>query len=558
MILTRVQHPLTAHLLTCAWALVIPPNWVWASPQNRENQLPRQVLQTLRQAQVPASALSVLIAPLPQRTERPPKPERPGQQSNLTAPGQPAPPPPDTGRPQTLSRSLAYQAHTAVNPASVMKLFTTYAGLSLLGPEHVWRNRVYTDGPVREGVLLGNLIVRGSGDPKLVVERLQDLLQQVQAAGVREVRGDMVLDRSVFDVRERSEPFDDEPLRPYNVSPDGLLLNFKAVVYRFTPDAASGQVQLRFEPPLAGFSAPALLPASPAPCNDWRSQLKADFSQPLQVRFAGSYPTRCGEREWPVAYPEPEAYAPRVMQALWLNAGGQLSGQVRYGTRTASAKLLLEAPSLPLSEVIKDINKFSNNVMAQQLFLTLSSELGAPGRFEASRLRLSQWWRSAFAGQDAPVLDNGSGLSRSERSTAQALTALLQAAQAGPHAAAFIDSLSVAGVDGTAARMKERLPQSPVLGQAWLKTGSLRDVVSVAGFVQGQSGRRYTLVAVLNHPNAHQARAALDQLLEWTVRDTISDTQSGTIRDTNRDTNRNTLNDTVRDPKPAPQRTRTP
>ncbi len=174
--------------------------------------LPPAVIKVLRQAQVPPSAMSVLIAPLP-----------------------------DGHTPaKALPRHLSHHAQTAVNPASVMKLFTTYAGLSLLGPDHVWRNRVYTDGTVRDGVLHGQLIVRGSGDPKLVVERLQDLLAQVRAAGIREVRGDMVLDRSVFDVRERSEPFDDEPLRPYNVGPDGLLLNFKAVVYKFTPDTASG------------------------------------------------------------------------------------------------------------------------------------------------------------------------------------------------------------------------------------------------------------------------------------------------------------------------------
>jgi D-alanyl-D-alanine carboxypeptidase/D-alanyl-D-alanine-endopeptidase (penicillin-binding protein 4) len=453
--------------------------------------LPRQVLQTLQEAKVPPSALSVLITPLPNKLP------------SATAP-----------------RHLSHQAHASVNPASVMKLFTTYAGLSLLGPDHVWRNRIYTEGTLRDGVLQGNLIVRGSGDPKLVVERLQDLLAQVQAAGVREVRGDIVLDRTVFDVRDRSEPFDDEPLRPYNVSPDGFLLNFKAVVYKFTPDVASGQVQVRFEPPLAGFSAPTQLPLTQSPCSDWRGQLQADFSQAQQVRFAGRYPVSCGEREWPVAYPEPEAYAPRVMQASWQVAGGKLTGQVRYGTRSASARLLLEAPSLPLSEIIQDINKFSNNVMAQQLYLTLSSELGAPGRFEASRVRLSQWWRSGFAGQDEPVMDNGSGLSRHERSTARALTALLQTANAGPHAKHFSNSLSVAGIDGTTARIKDRNPQSPVIGNAWLKTGSLRDVASVAGYVQGQSGQRYTLVAVLNHPNAQQARRALDQLLEWTVRDT--------------------------------------
>lgn len=456
--------------------------------------LPPAVLKTLRQAQVAPSAVSVLITPLPAANA-------PGLAAEMAIP------------------RLSHRPQAASNPASVMKLFTTYAGLSLLGPDHVWRNRVYADGAVRDGVLHGNLVVRGSGDPKLVLERLQDLLGQVVAAGVREVRGDIVLDRSVFDVRERSEPFDDEPLRPYNVSPDGLLLNFKAVVYKFTPNAASGQVQVRFEPPLAGMDAQTQLPASNAACNDWRSQLKADFSQTLQVRFAGSYPTRCGEREWPVAYPDPEQYAPRVMQALWLAAGGRLSGQVRYGLRPASARLLVDAPSLPLAEVIQDINKFSNNVMAQQLFLTLSSELGAPGRFEASRLRVLQWWRSALPGQEEPVLDNGSGLSRTERSSAASLTALLQAAHTGPYAQAFVKSLSQAGIDGTTARLKERNPQSPVIGNAWLKTGSLRDVVSVAGYVQGQSGQRYTVVAIVNHPNASQARPALDQLLEWTVHD---------------------------------------
>jgi D-alanyl-D-alanine carboxypeptidase/D-alanyl-D-alanine-endopeptidase (penicillin-binding protein 4) len=502
MTLTRTVRPLLKTVFT---RLLVALIWTLAAAgKANAEQLPAEVLKTLRQAQVPASALSVLITPLP---NSPSSPETTAQ----LAP---------TARHSDRPRYLAHQAQASVNPASVMKLFTTYAGLSLLGPEHVWHNRIYTDGTLQAGVLNGNLIVRGSGDPKLVVERLQDLLAQVQAAGVREVRGDIVLDRSVFDVRERSEPFDDEPLRPYNVSPDGLLLNFKAVVYKFTPDAASGQVQVRFEPPLAGFSAPTQLPLSQGACTDWRRQLQADFSQALQVRFAGSYPARCGEREWPVAYPEPDAYAPRVVRALWLGAGGQLTGQVRYGMRSATARLLVDAPSLPLSDIIQDINKFSNNVMAQQLYLTLSSELGSPGRLEASRLRLSQWWRSGFAGHPEPVLDNGSGLSRSERSTASALTALLQTAHTGPHAQPFLRSLSLAGVDGTAARLKDRNPQSPVIGNAWLKTGSLRDVASVAGYVQGQSGQRYTLVAVLNHPNANQARPALDQLLEWTVRDT--------------------------------------
>lgn len=451
--------------------------------------LPAPVIKALRQAQVPPQSLSVLIAPLP------------------SAPN-------EAWRPR-----LAQHEQDAVNPASVMKLFTTYAGLQLLGPDFTWRNRIYTDGPIKDGVLQGNLIVRGSGDPKLVIERLQDLIGQIMAKGVREVRGNIVLDRSVFDLAPRKDPFDDEPLRPYNASPDGALLNFKSVIYTFTPDPASGRARVRSEPPLTGLSVPADVPLRSGPCQDWRSELKADFSQNLQTRFAGSYPASCGERAWPVAYPNPEDYAPRVFQALWLQAEGQLTGQTVYGPTPAKAKLLLEARSLPLAEVVADINKFSNNVMAQQLFLTLSSELGAPGRFEASRLRLDQWWRNQFPGLPAPVLDNGSGLSRSERSTARSLTALLQLASQGEAAPAFRNSLSIAGVDGTAARLKDRQPNAAAIGKAWLKTGSLRDVASIAGYVQGDSGRMYTLVAVLNHANAQQARPALDALLEWTVRD---------------------------------------
>jgi D-alanyl-D-alanine carboxypeptidase/D-alanyl-D-alanine-endopeptidase (penicillin-binding protein 4) len=426
------------------------------------------------------------------------------------------------------SPRLAHRASETMNPASVMKLITTYAGLSLLGPQYVWRNRVYTDGPVQAGVLHGNLILRGSGDPKLVVERLQDWMAQINAAGVREVRGDILLDRSVFDVSPRSEPFDDEPLRPYNVSPDGLLLNFKAVIYTFSPDVAAGLVRVRYEPPLAGFEVPQELPLRAGPCNDWRRQLQADFSQSHAARFAGTYPTSCGERAWPVAFAAPEAYAPQLVRALWLASGGRLTGQVRDGNVPARARLLLEAPSLPLAEVIADINKLSNNVMAQQLFLTLSSDLGATGRFEASRLRLSRWWRTQFASQPEPLLDNGSGLSRSERSSAQALTALLHAASTSPHAQAFENSLAIAGVDGTAARLRERNPNSPVIGQAWLKTGSLRDVASVAGYVQGQSGQRYSVIAIINHPNANLARPALDALLEWTVRDTNNPVNAST------------------------------
>mgnify|MGYP000423284407 CR=1 FL=1 len=161
------------------------------------------------------------------------------------------------------------------------------AALELLGPDFTWTNRVYVDGPVTDGVLDGNLIIRGSGDPKLVLERVDALLRQVMAQGVREVRGDIVLDRSIFQVPERHPgAFDDEPLRPYNASPDGLLVNFKSLVFTFTPDPAHSQALIRSEPPIAGVEIPASLALVSGPCGDWRAGLRADFSSPDRVRFA--------------------------------------------------------------------------------------------------------------------------------------------------------------------------------------------------------------------------------------------------------------------------------
>ena len=481
----------TSRIFTLSLALLLvnhPLNLMAAE----KNKIPPQVLSALQQANVPLSAVSILITPL--ATEN---------QSNST----------------NLQPRLSHRANVDMNPASVMKLITTSAGLSILGPDFTWRNRIWIDGPVVGGVLQGNLYVKGSGDPKLVLERLQSLLQEVMAKGIKEVHGDILLDGSVFDLPIKSPAsFDDEPLRPYNVAPQGLLLNFNAMLFKFSPDHGLGIAKIEGEPPLANVQWPVAVSLTSGPCQDWRSQLRADFSQADNIRFQGAYPASCGEQKWPVAYVQPNTFAPRMVQAMWAQAGGKLKGQVRTGITPKQAKLWHEAHSLPLSDIVADINKFSNNVMAQQLFLTLSSQQGA-GNFEASRQIVLRWWQQKLPAQALPVIDNGSGLSREERSNALALGELLQWAAASNFSAALENSLAIAGVDGTVSRLKDRAPKSVAIGRARLKSGSLRDVASLAGYVEGLSGQRYVFVVLINHPNANAARAAFDKLLEWTVED---------------------------------------
>ena len=463
--------------------------------------LPASVRQALALARVPPDALSVVISSIPATSTL----------STQPLAGAVLPP------------RLQHRADIQRNPASVMKLVTTYAALDTLGADFTWKNRVYTDGFVghngNPGVLEGNLILRGSGDPKLVLERIQDLFAQVQASGVREVRGDIVLDRSVFDVPNTNPAdFDDEPLRPYNVLPDGFLLNFKSLIFSFTPDEARGRAIVRSEPPIAGVDIPAEVPLAKGVCADWKGRLHADFFTPVKIHFGGGYAASCGERVWPVAYSDPHSYAVRVVEAMWHQSGGKLSGQVRMGTTPRNARLLLTAESLPLADIIADVNKFSNNVMAQQVFLTLSAQ-NRQGSFSATQRVVTAWWKKNFSGHALPVLENGSGLSRKERASASALTALLHHAGTSANAQVFTNSLGIAGVDGTAARMKERNAASQAIGRAFLKTGTLKDVAAIAGYVNAASGQRYSIVAIINHANAGAARGALDALVEWTVQD---------------------------------------
>ena len=499
--LNRASFRPTTRVFWPAWARRLAAALLAAVALPACAQLPPSVSAALQRAQVPVDAMSALVVPVD-----PPLADR-----------------------------LRYRAGASVNPASVMKLVTTYAALDLLGADFTWDTQFLTDGTLDQGALRGNLYVRGGGDPKLVLERLQAAFFALQDKGVRVILGDMVLDQSAFELPAHDAgAFDGEALRPYNASPDALLVNFKSVVLTFRPDNAAGVARVLSEPPLTGLAVDATVPLSRrSGCGDWRASLQARFDDPSRIRFEGQYPSACGERVWPVAYQDPSSYAARAMEGLWRASGGAITGQVRSGLTPPGARLLHSALSLPLSDIINDVNQWSNNVMAQQVFLTLGrlaparvDELTEPhsplqpmraARFERSREVVGRWWRTTFGIRaGAPVMDNGAGLSRDERITPDALAELLRHAARHRQGAQFVQSLSIAGVSGTAARMA-RSSDSAARGNAWLKTGTLRDVTGIAGYVNTRSGKRYVVIGFVNHPNAPAARPALEALVEWTA-----------------------------------------
>lgn len=467
---------------------------------------------------------------------------------------------------------ISLNADRAMNPASTMKLLTTFVSLETLGPAYRWKTEAYLDGKLENGVLQGDLVFKGYGDPKLTVEEFWMWLRELRQRGLREIRGDIVLDHGFFEaVNQDPAAFDNDPNRAYNVGTSALLLNFNALHLHLIPDGHATIALL--EPDLAGYTAINRITTS----NKLHCGSEDDYKARLDghdIVLEGRIPAGCGEADDYFSLLPQDEYFFAVFSALWHELGGTLQGKMRAGTAPADQTPFASYISPPLSEVIRDINKFSNNIMARQLFLTLGAagaaqeahaypgagiplaadakddrdESSAPKALGETSILAGHRGGGDSAGSDSPaampvpavvpqpasirrstaaiqqwlntqhlqfpelVLENGAGLSRRERISAQHLAELLRLATNSPFSAELEASLPILGMDGT---VKKRFKNSDIAGYAHLKTGSLEGVKSIAGYVKARSGKQWIVVFIVNHPNAAMAQPAQDALIEW-------------------------------------------
>jgi D-alanyl-D-alanine carboxypeptidase/D-alanyl-D-alanine-endopeptidase (penicillin-binding protein 4) len=407
-----------------------------------------------------------------------------------------------------------YNADVSVNPASTMKLVTTYAALEMLGPNHQWKTEFYTDGTLNGGILNGNLYLKGGGDPKLNMEKLWLLMRDLRANGVQQVTGDLVLDRSFF-IKPQLPEFNDDgndKNKPFLVKPDSLLVNLKAL--RFVARNDAGRVRVSVEPPIANVRIENQVKAlNSKQCTGgvrYNPVPQPDGS--VIVTVGGQLGDGCSSQTY-LALLDHATYTAGAVRAIWKELGGSIQGKDRLAPTPGSAKVLARAFSPDLAEIIRDINKYSNNTMAQQLFLSLGAEFRneADGDDAKAAQRVVRQWL-AKKGITAPhlVMENGSGLSRAERVSARELAAMLQAAWRSPYSAEFISSMPIAGTDGT---MRKRLKTTAMAGEAHVKTGTLNTVRAIAGYSRDINGNTWAVVAILNDPKPWGASSILDQVL---------------------------------------------
>ena len=422
----------------------------------------------------------------------------------------------EIGQPEPL---LAFNEAVPRNPASTIKLVTTFAGLESLGPAYTWKTEAFLDGEITDGTLDGDLLIKGYGDPYFVIERFWLFLRELRNRGLSTVDGDLLIDDSYFELAaDRPGSFDGQPLRVYNVTPSALLVNFQSVRFSFAPDAVTGRVQIVADPMPANLNISNRLNLARGGCRGYQNGVAitvGDVDSRNPVIFSGSLPENCREYSMSRSVLQPATYTYGVFKTLWEANGGQITGGVGSQTAPADREPFVSFTSPPLADVIRSVNKFSNNIMARQLLLTIGAELiGPPGTVEKGREAIGLVLASRGLALIDLHLENGAGLSRESRISARDLGRLLLDASDSRYQAEFISSFALGGLDGT---LRRRFTQEDLRGRVHLKTGRLDDVFAMAGYVYSRSGRQFIVVGIQNSKGAHQGpgEEAETALVRW-------------------------------------------
>ncbi len=446
--------------------------------------LPPEVQKALAQQRIPGTSLSVLVK--------------------------------EVGRDEPL---VSYNSTVPRNPASTMKVVTTWSALEILGPAYTWQTRAYATGPVKDQVLDGDLVLVGGGDPFMTAERWWGFANGVRQAGIRRIKGDVIIDNSYFEPQgEDRAAFDNKPFSTYNVLPDALLVNFQTVDFKLFPDLADGTLRPSAFPWPANLKIDSSASVDGGTCRrrgDGVDVTMPDGPTGSTMAVTGRYAAGCGPMSFTRAVMRAPEFAYGTFKTFWDESGGEIDGGWRIGVLPPGADMVYSQDSLSLAEIIRLVNKYSSNVMARQLLLTLAAEkAGRPGTTSGGRKVITEFLASQGLTVPDLVLENGSGLSREERISAAGLSDVLLAAWRSQYMPEFAASLPLSATDGT---LRRRFRAPEMQGRLRMKTGSLEGVSALAGYVNAASGRTFVTVVIVNDPRAGGGggQAVQTALVEW-------------------------------------------
>lgn len=405
------------------------------------------------------------------------------------------------------------------NPASVMKLLTTYAALDILGPAYTWETQYFLNGELEGGVLDGDLVIRGGGDPYLVKEQFWLQLAALRELGIHNITGNLLIDNSAFDLPVFDPAqFDSQPTRLYNVGPSATLLNFNASRFRLRPNGS--KVDILLDPPVHNVVINNQLKLAKGRCRGAQSGWSVDVAnkeEKAYVVFRGKYRKGCGSYDLSRAVLESEPYLYGLFVYLWQNLGGEFSGGVGHAEVKEGAEPVYVGLSRTLAEVITGANKYSNNLLARQLLLSIGHHYFGNGASVKDGIdSVRAWLKDKELAMPGLVMENGAGLSRHIQLSANELSKLLTYAAKSPYQPEFMASFSLGGVDGT---MRKRLKDSKPGVRARLKTGYVKGTRTLAGYLRADSGQDYVVVLFIQDPkvNFSNGNEVQDAFIRWVL-----------------------------------------
>ncbi len=407
--------------------------------------------------------------------------------------------------------NLKFNERIPRTPASVEKVITSALALEILSPAKVWTTKFVTKEAPLNGVLENDLYLVGQGDPSLTIERFWLLVNKLRSRGIEELNGSLVLDRSLFNTPYHDPfAFDGKGYRTYNLGPDALLLNYRSHTIYFEPNEEKGVAYLYAEPQFQHIEIPKSVPLAKGRCQNWIEQLAPDYSIYNRPIFRGTYPNQCGKKYFIYTAFNPNDYIGNIFRSLWEQSGGKWNGTIKEGVTPQEVETLAFHDSIPLSQLLYGMNKYSNNLIARNVFLTLGIDENNPiGTLELSRKKVSEWRQKLAIPTKELYVDNGSGLSRDSKLSTRATVRILEEMWHSPYVAEYISSLPISGIDGT---MKKR---KVATGYAHIKTGYIENVRSIAGYIKGASGRYYAVSAIINSAYAIDSMPVMDAVITW-------------------------------------------
>jgi serine-type D-Ala-D-Ala carboxypeptidase/endopeptidase (penicillin-binding protein 4) len=433
--------------------------------------------------------------------------------------------------------AFQHNGASAMQPASVMKVLTTAVALDTLTPPYRGRVELRSAGAVQNGVLQGDIALKGFASPDFDWQALRTLLVTSKHQGVNEIRGDLVLDRSFFNPSRADigvPPFDESPEFRYNVIPDALLMNSNLQQLEISSDDLVMKVTAT--PTMDRVSVVSKMTIVDKPCAEWEDfwkipRVEKAETGEIRVTLQGEFPKHCPITT-AISVLDRTDFADRLFRTTWAELGGQWTGNAREGVLPPDTRLIAEHQSRTLAEFGRDINKRSDNPMTRLLYLTLGTDAAASRSpsdakiasplvilsdkttAERADATVRAWLAQHRIDETGLFIDNGSGLSRVERIPPLTLAYVLRAAHNSTWAPEFLMSLPIVGIDGA---MKNRLASTSAVARARFKTGYIKNVVTVAGFIPDARGELHAVVVMLNHENVkgREGRVVLDAVLDW-------------------------------------------